>query len=72
MAGVLGVVAVVALCATVASTILSIWMQAASASQFLELTKALLGWQVIAGGLATGAAATFKTELKNLLNRVAR
>jgi hypothetical protein len=72
MAKALGVVAIVALSVTVASTIVSICMQSMSAAQFLDLTKALLAWHVIAGGLAIGAAATFQTELKQLLNRVAR
>src|SRR5262245_35069568 len=64
MAQFLGVLALVFLTVTLASTIITIWTERASAAQFLELTNSLLSWEVIAGGLAIGAVSTFYTEIK--------
>ena len=72
MATFLGWVAILALSATLVSTIATIWMEKPSAPQFLELTRALLSWQVIAGGLTFGAGGAFRTQLSALLTRLAR
>ncbi len=72
MAQMLGIVAIVALIVTLVATIVTIWIKSAAAVQFLELTKALLSWQVIAGGLAIGGASTFYTEITAVLTNLAR
>jgi hypothetical protein len=72
MAKILGRVAIVTLIVTLVSTIATIWMERASAAQFLELTQTLLSWKVIAGGLAIGATDSFHTELRAVLSRLAR
>ncbi len=72
MAQILGIVAIVALIVTLVSTIVAIWMESAAAAQFLELTNSLLSWQVIAGGLATGGASTFYTEIKAVLTKLGK
>ena len=35
----------------------------------LRLTELLLSWRVIAGGLAVGAASTFREEIKSRIKR---
>ncbi len=70
MAKILGVVAIVALSVTLVLTIATIWMETNSAPQYLELTQALLSWQVIAGGLALGAVNTFQSEIAALLRKL--
>ena len=70
MSMILGVVAIAALVLTLGLTIFTIWTQRASATQFMELTKALLSWQVIAGGLTVGAGSAFYMEIKALLANV--
>ena len=70
MATILAGVALVALIVTLVLTIAAIRAEAQSAAQYLELTKALLSWQVIAGGLAMGAVRTFHTEIAALLGRL--
>ncbi len=70
MAKILGVVAIVALSVTLVLIILTIWMEINSATQYLELTQALLSWQVIAGGLAVGAGNTFQNEIAALLRKL--
>jgi hypothetical protein len=67
MAKVLAWCALVALGVTLPTTWAAVWFEWDSASQFLELTQALLSWKVIAGGLLLGA----RTELKALLGRLA-
>ena len=68
----LGVLALVSLTVTLASTIITIWTERASAAQFLELTNALLSWEVIAGGLAIGAVSTFYAEIRAVLEKLGR
>ena len=70
MATILAGVALVALSVTLVLTVVTIWLQAPSAAQYLELTKALLSWQVIAGGLAMGAVRTFHSQIAELLGRL--
>ncbi len=70
MAKILGVVAIVALSVTLVLTIVTIWMETNSATQYLELTQALLSGQVIAGGLAMGAGNTFQNEIAALLRKL--
>ena len=69
MAKTLGVIAIIALSVTLVLTIVTIWLETNSATQYLELTQALLSWQVIAGGLAVGGGNTFKNEIKAFLNK---
>lgn len=69
MAKILGVVAVVSVTVTLTLTIITILIERQSAAQFLELTKSLLAWQVIAGGLAIGLVSTFHAEIKALLKK---
>jgi len=66
---VIGVIAIVSLIVSLVLTIVTIWFQTDSANQYLELTKAILSWQVIAGGLVFGGAITFRTQIGNFLNR---
>ncbi len=70
MAKILGVVAIVALSVTLVLIIVTIWMETNSATQYLELTQALLSWQVIAGGLAVRAGNTFQNEIAALLRKL--
>jgi hypothetical protein len=72
MVQILGVVAILSLSVTLVSTIVTIWMERPSAAQFLELTRALLDWKVIAAGLAIGATSAFSSEIKAMLNRFAK
>ena len=71
MAKALAYVALVALILTLGSTLLTIWLQLNPRGDLLNLTKLLLSWQVIAGGLAVGGGNTFKEEIKGLLKRIA-
>ena len=66
---VLTVIAIVSLIVSLVLTIVTIWLQTDSANQYLELTKVLLSWQVIAGGVAVGGAKTFKTEIGKFLTK---
>ena len=72
MAQILGVVALVTLIVTLALTIVTIWLERASAAQFLELTNSLLSWDVIAGGLVLGGTSTFYTEIKAVLAKLGK
>jgi hypothetical protein len=67
---ILGWVAIIALVLTLSLTIATILREPEPAKQFLELTKALLSWQVIAGGLAMGGGVMFKEEIEVLLARI--
>ena len=69
---ILGWVALVTVTATLAVTFFTIWTGKASADQFLQLTDLLLSWDVIAGGLAIAAGTAFYTEIKALLDRIAK
>jgi hypothetical protein len=70
MAKALGYVAVIALALTLGSTLVAIWGQWAPKSDLLRLTELLLSWHVIAGGLAVGAASTFREEIKSRIKRI--
>ena len=72
MVQILSVVALVSLTVTLASTIVTIWLQRASAAQFLELTNALLSWEVIAAGLVIGGVSTFYAEIKAVLDKLGK
>jgi len=72
MAKALAYVALVALILTLGSTLLTIWLQLNPRGDLLNLTKLLLSWQVIAGGLAVGGGKTFQQEIKGLLGRIAK
>ena len=72
MVQILGVIAVVALVTTLASTIIAIWMEEARADHFLQLTDSLLSWEVIAAGLAIGVGRAFYAEIKAIMTRLAR
>jgi len=63
MAKALGVFAYLALVVTFVSTFLAIAMGCSSAGQFMELTKVLLSWKVISGGLLVGGVHTFKDDI---------
>lgn len=65
-------VAIIALIGSLGSTFVAIWLELDPKGDLLRLTELLLSWQVIAGGLAIGAGSTFKGEIKNWLNKVAR
>ena len=69
MAKTLGYVAILSLIVSLVLTIVTIWMKTDSAIQYLELTKVLLSWQVIAGGLAIGGASTFKSDISEFLRK---
>lgn len=71
MAKALAWVAIPALIATLVLTMVSIWNEKPSATLFLDLTKTLLAWKVIVAGLATGAATTFRPEIKAFLTNLA-
>jgi len=68
----LGYVAIFALILTLGSTLLTIWLQLEPKKELFDLTKALLSWQVIAGGLAVGGGKTFQKEIKELVGRIAK
>jgi hypothetical protein len=70
MAKILAGVGLMALIATLVSTLVAIWLQWPSRADLLTLTQHLLSWQVIAGGLAVGGAKTFQGEIKDLLKRI--
>jgi len=72
MAKALAYVALVALILTLGSTLLTIWLQLNPRGDLLNLTKLLLSWQVIAGGLAVGGGKPFQQEIKGLLGRIAK
>ena len=68
----LAYVALVALILTMGSTLLAIWLNLEAKKELLDLTKLLLSWQVIAGGLVIGGAKTFGQEINGLLGRIAK
>ena len=72
MAKALAYVALVALILTLGSTLLTIWLQLNPRGDLLNLTKLLLSWQVISGGLVVGGAKTFGQEINGLLGRIAK
>ena len=72
MAKALAWVALVALILTLGFTLLAIWLQVEPKDELFNVTKALLSWQVIAGGLAVGGGKTFQQEIKGLLGRIAK
>ncbi len=59
--------AAVALVMTFLTTWAAILLEWRSAGQFLDLTRAILSWKVIAGGLVIGA----RSEITGLLGRLA-
>lgn len=69
MAKALATVALLALIVTLGSALTAIWLQLTPKDDLLKLTQLLLSWQVIAGGLAVGAAKTFEVEIRGLLKR---
>ena len=69
MAKTLGVIAIGSLIISLVLTMVTIGLQTDSANQYLELTKAILSWQVIAGGLVVGGAKTFDSEIRNFLSK---
>jgi len=72
MARGLAIVALVALILTLGSTLVAIWLQLPPKDKLFDLTKLLLSWQVIAGGLAVGGGKAFQQEIKGLLGRIAK
>ena len=72
MAKALAYVAITALIVTLGSTLTAIWLQLKPMDKLFELTKAILSWQVIAGGLVAGGAKAFQQEIKGLLKRIAK
>jgi len=69
---VLAWVAVVALVLSLGSTIVALWAKWPDTSKDLfELTKLLLSWKVIAGGLIGLGAKTFDSEIRQILRRLA-
>jgi len=72
MAKALAYVAILALIFTLGSTLLAIWLQAPPKDKLFDLTKLLLSWQVIGGGLVAGGGKTFQQEIKGLLKRIAK
>jgi hypothetical protein len=69
---VLAWVAVVSLSLSLGSTIFGFWTKSPDTSkEFFELTKLLLSWQVIAGGLTGLGARKFETEIRHVLRRLA-
>jgi hypothetical protein len=72
MAKALAYVALVVLVLTLGSTLLTIWFKWEPKKDLLDLTRLLLSWQVIAGGLAVGGAKTFGQEINGLLGRIAK
>jgi len=72
MATALAYVGLIALILTLGSTLLTIWLQSPARTDLINLTKELLSWKVIAGGLATAFGTGFKQEIKDLLGRIAK
>ncbi len=72
MAKALAYVAILALIFTLGSTLLAIWLQVKPKDELFNLTKLLLSWQVISGGLVVGGAKTFNKEIKDLLTPIAK
>ena len=72
MATALAYVGLIALILTLGSTLLTIWLQSPARTDLINLTKELLSWKVIAGGLATAFGTSFKREIKDLLGRIAK
>ena len=64
MAQIVGVIAIIALSVTLASTIHTIWTERPSADQFLDLTSLLLSWQIIAGAVTMVFHQEIKARLK--------
>jgi hypothetical protein len=62
----LAIIALSSLVVTLFSTILAIWQESSQKADFLELTKILLDWKIIAGGLLIGGG----KEIKNLIRRI--
>jgi hypothetical protein len=72
MAKALAYVAILALIFTLGSTLLAIWLSLEAKKELFDLTKLLLSWQVITGGLVVGGAKTFGQEINGLLGRIAK
>lgn len=73
MARALAVVALAALILTLGSTLIAIWLKLTpTADKLLDLTKVLLSWHVIAGGLVVGGGKTFQQEITGLLKRIGK
>jgi hypothetical protein len=71
MAKALGIVGVGALAVTLVSVIVAIWLERESAAQFLELTRTLLSWKVLASGLIVGTGMRFSQQIGDVLERIA-
>ena len=63
----LAVIALLSLSATLLSTLIAIWGKCVQRSDLLDLTKVLLDWKIIAGGLVIGGG----KEIKKLINKFA-
>ena len=66
----LAIIALLSLGATLFSTFLSIWRESPQKGDLLELTKILLDWKIIAGGLVIGTGHTFGKEINELIKRI--
>jgi hypothetical protein len=65
-------VGVTATALTLALTVITILFEMDSAAQFLELTDALLSWEVISGSVLIAGGATFKTQIGAMIDRICR
>jgi hypothetical protein len=66
----LAIVALLALIFSLGSTFLAIWTErTATTKDLLDLTKLLLSWPIISGGLVVGGATAFRDQIKDRLKR---
>jgi CO/xanthine dehydrogenase FAD-binding subunit len=66
----LAVIAIIALILSLGSTFLAIWTDRTAATKdLLDLTKLLLSWPIISGGLVVGGATVFRDQIKDRLKR---
>ena len=69
MAKALAIFSFITLVIVLGSTVVAIWTEMAQKDDLLTLTELLLSWEVIAGGLAIGAAKTFRKEIESWLTK---
>ena len=64
------IILIASLIITLPTTFMAIVIQWEPKNDLLELTSLLLGWQIIAAGLAMGMVHAFGNEIKNILKRM--
>lgn len=68
----LALIALLSLSATLLFTLIAILCESNTKGDLLELTKILLGWPFVSGGLAVVAAHTFRKEIEEVIGRIRR